>query len=370
MARDSLCGHSLPRREVLAVRGRGVEQRERRLTSCCAPRHEGWPDDVDTLAIVDCQSRPILGTSVEHPVVLADTDGRGKRATAVCRHRERNIPHIPRVDVTPGRIDPAVTAGSNGGLAAIAHASRNGPRSRGIVETTEEQLRQLSASGAVRLPGCSRSVLVTGVARCCRPGGSVRQFPMIQPKGDDTPTVTCRDGFPPPVAWCVAAGHERRRRKRCSPVVRTCRPQPRARGRLGGPHHHDGRIAASSVNQRDSRRLLAREVRFARDEVDAESEHQTRGRRPDWSRGRCPSHHLSCSRPMQSPQIGLPPRVRHSRSPVPLPQFRRRFSRRLPRLLQSAPPTRAGLCASLSTDSYKSFQVLAHSSQLMADGYG
>src|SRR5204862_4325620 len=60
-----------------------------------------WPHEMDPATRVYGHRGSVVGTAFEHPVVLADTDGRDKTASAVLRHRERHVAEVAGIHVTP-----------------------------------------------------------------------------------------------------------------------------------------------------------------------------------------------------------------------------------------------------------------------------
>jgi len=94
MPRKTLRLDPLSGREPATVEGHRIKQRECRLAIGARATNERWPQDVNAATRIDCHGRAILGTSVEHPSVLAHARRRRERATAITRHRERNIANV------------------------------------------------------------------------------------------------------------------------------------------------------------------------------------------------------------------------------------------------------------------------------------
>src|SRR5580765_3969723 len=92
----------------------------------------------------------VVGTAFEYPVVLADTDGRDKTASAVSRHRERHVAEVAGIHVTPGGVYRSAAGTHERGLAAVADAAGHRARGGGAIERGEVQLRLLCHRDAVR----------------------------------------------------------------------------------------------------------------------------------------------------------------------------------------------------------------------------
>src|SRR5689334_8168120 len=121
MPREPFGRDPLPRREAAAVTRHGIKEYQRGLAARSGRGgHQGGPDDVNAAATVYAHGGPILRAAIEHPLILAHAKRLREGASAVSRHRERNIPNVARVHVTPRRIDGTVRPRGERRLAAVA----------------------------------------------------------------------------------------------------------------------------------------------------------------------------------------------------------------------------------------------------------
>src|SRR5262245_17767446 len=109
-----------------AVLRRGVEHPYRWFGRRWLAGDKCWPDDMNTLSLIDGECRTIFRASIEHPLVLAHSDRRAERTSAVGRPAECDVADVAVIHVTPRRIDAACGVRRNRRLAAVADAARQG----------------------------------------------------------------------------------------------------------------------------------------------------------------------------------------------------------------------------------------------------
>lgn len=117
---------------------RDIASKQRQGFGVSRALNESCPYDVDGIRLIDGDGGTILGTTVQHPVVITDADRPSEGSATIRRRCERDVAHVPWINVSPRRDDAAIGARRHRGLAAITDARRDGMSARRVIQPSEE----------------------------------------------------------------------------------------------------------------------------------------------------------------------------------------------------------------------------------------